>query len=142
MTAVRDFRVARRFPGHAFDQLLDPLHLVAIVGVGLVPLQHRELGDVLVGQAFVAEVLAELVDLLQSADDQPLEIELGGDPQVVVGVEGVVVRHEGLREAAAVARLQDRRLDLEEALLVEVAPDGAHDAGTQFEVGARVLVHQ
>ena len=83
----------------------------------------------LVGQSLVPEVLAQLVDLLQTADDQPLEVELCRDPQVVVGVESVVVSDERLREAAAVARLQDGRLDLEEALVVEVAPDGAHDAG-------------
>ena len=55
---------------------------VVVVGVGLVPLEHRELGVVLGRDALVAEVLADLVDALEAADDQPLEVELGGDPQV------------------------------------------------------------
>ena len=92
-----------------------------VVGVGLVPLEHRELGVVLVGDALVAEVLAELVDAVDAADDEPLEVELGRDPQVEVAVERVVVGGEGPRQGAAVERLQDRRLDLDEAVLVEPA---------------------
>ena len=75
--------------------------------------------------ALVAEVLADLVDALEAADDQALEVELGGDPQVERLVELVVVRRERPRERAAVARLQDRRLDLDEAVLVERAADRA-----------------
>ena len=79
-----------------------------VVGVGLVGLEHRELGVVLVGDALVAEVLAELVDLLEPADDQPLQVQLGRDPQVQRAVERVVVGREGARERAAVERLQHR----------------------------------
>ena len=103
----------------ARDELLDPLHGVAVVGVRLVPLEHRELGVVLERDALVAEVLADLVDPLEPADDQALEVELRRDAQVVVGVERVVVRHERLCECAAVARLEDGRLDLDETPLVE-----------------------
>ena len=94
-----------------------------VVRVGLVPLEHRELGVVLVRDALVAEVLADLVDPLEPAHDQALEVELVGDPQEQVAVERVVVGHERARERAAVERLEDRRLDLEEAALVEPAPD-------------------
>ena len=48
----------------------------------------------------------------------------------------------GSREAAAVARLQDRRLDLEEALPVEVGADAATIRLRSEEVRARLLVHQ
>ena len=75
----------------------------------------------LVRHALVAEVLAELVDALEAADDEPLEVQLGGDPQVEVAVELVVVRDERPRQRAAVERLEHRRLDLDEALAVEVA---------------------
>src|SRR5919197_2396553 len=91
VSPVRQRRRAGRLASDRFDQSLDPLHLVAIIRVGLVPLDHRELGNMLVGEALVAEVLAELVDLLEPADDQTLEVELGGDPEVVVGIERVVV---------------------------------------------------
>ena len=97
--------------------------VLLVVGVGLVPLEHRELGVVLVRDALVAEVLAELVDAVDAADDQPLQVQLGGDAQVEVAVERVVVGREGPRQRAAVERLQDRRLHLDEAVLVEPAAD-------------------
>ena len=77
--------------------------------------------------ALVAEVLADLVHALEPADDQPLQVQLVGDPQEEVAVELVVVGHEGPRQRAAVERLEDRGLDLEEAALVEPAADRAHD---------------
>ena len=109
------------------EHLLDPRHRVAVVRVRLVPLEHRELGLVLVRDALVAEVLADLVHALEAADDEPLEVELGRDAQVEVGLELVGVGHERVREGAAVARLEHGRLDLDEALLVEVAPDRGDD---------------
>ena len=96
----------------------------------------------LVRDALVAEVLADLVDALEPADDQPLQIELGRDPEIEVLLEVVPVRDERLREGAAVARLQHRRLDLDEAVGVEVAPDRRDDAAAQEEVRACLLVHQ
>ena len=51
------------------DQLLEHVGDLAVADVGLVGLDHRELGVVLVADALVAEVLAELVDLLETADD-------------------------------------------------------------------------
>ena len=126
----------------ALDQRLRALHRVAVVGVRLVPLDLRELGRVLVRDALVAEVLRQLVHLLEAADDQPLEVELVGDAEVEVGVELVRVRDERLREAAAVARLEDRRLDLEEALAVEVRAHLGDDARPRGGESPRVLVHQ
>jgi hypothetical protein len=52
------------------------------------------------------------------------------------------VRHERLREAAAVARLQHGGLDLEEAGIVELAADGRDDTSAEFEIRARLFVHQ
>ena len=86
-----DRRRAERLVGDARDEPLDAVHRVAVVGVGLVPLEHRELGVVLERDAFVAEVLADLVDALEPADDQALEVQLGRDPQVERLVELVVV---------------------------------------------------
>ncbi len=126
----------------ALEQLLDPRHRVAVVGVRLVPLEHRELRLVLVRDALVAEVLADLVDALEPSDDQALQVELGRDPQVEIGVELVRMRHERVREGPTEARLQDGRLDLDEALLVEVAADRRDDARPQQEELARVVVHE
>jgi phage terminase large subunit-like protein len=52
-----------------------------IVGVGLVELQHGELGIVLRADALVAEVAVDLVDAVKAADDQPLQIKLRRDAQ-------------------------------------------------------------
>jgi hypothetical protein len=52
------------------------------------------------------------------------------------------VGHERLGHGAAVAGLEDRRLDLEEALAVEVAAGGRDDLRAQEGVGARLLVHE
>jgi len=131
----------RRLRG-AFDERLAALHRVAVVGVGLVPLDLRELRRVLVRVALVAKVLRELVDLLEAADDQSLEIELVGDAEVEVLVEQVRAGDERLGEPAAVAWLQDRRLNLDEALAVEVGTDCGDHAGSQERVAARLLVHQ
>ena len=53
-----------------------------------------------------------------------------------------MVRHERLREGAAVARLQDGRFDLDEPFAVEEAADRGDDPRPQHEVGADVRVHQ
>ena len=124
------------------DTVLDTGHRVPVIRVCLVPLEHREFGLMLVGHAFVAEVLADLVHTFEPADDQALQIELRGDPKVEVAVELVRVRDEGLGERTAVDRLQDGRLDLDEALPVQVAADRRDEARADHEVGARLLVHQ
>ena len=125
---------------HERDQLLELGGDVVVVRVGLVPLEHRELGVVLGREALVAEVLAQLVDALEPADDQPLEVQLGGDPQVEVAVERVVVGGERPRQRAAVERLQHRRLDLQEAALVEPAAHRRDHLRAQDEQLARLLV--
>ena len=79
-----------------------------VVGVGLVPLEHGELGVVRAIHPLVAEVVADLVDPLEPAHEQPLEVELVGDAQVERHVERVVVGHEGPGRGAAVERLEDR----------------------------------
>ena len=128
---------------HGGDELLAARGDVLVVRVRLVPLEHGELGVVLEGDALVAEVLADLVDALQATHDQPLEIQLGGDPQVQRAVELVVVGRERPAHPAAVDRLQDRRLDLDEARGVQEPPDLRDDARARDEQLARLLVrHQ
>ena len=114
-----------------------------VVGEGLVPLHDGELGVVLERDALVAEVLADLVDALEPSHDQPLEVQLGGHAQVERAVELVVVRREGACARAAVERLQDRRLHLDESRAVEVCPPRRDHAGTPLRVVAHVGVdHQ
>ena len=92
--------------------------------------------------AFVAEIAPDLVDRGKAADDQPLQIQLEADAQIKVLVELIVVGDEGLCSRAAVDRLQDRRLDLEEAGVVQIGAQRAHDRGPRAEQVARLFVGQ
>src|SRR4051812_15177967 len=135
-------RVADR-RGRRAHALLEPAHGVGVVGVGLVPLDHRELGVVLGRQALVAEVLADLIHALEAAHDAALEIQLGRDPEIHVLVERLEVRHERAGQRAAVERLEHGGLDLDEAAGVEVAADRRDDPRAREEHLARLLVcHQ
>jgi hypothetical protein len=87
-------------------------------------------------EALVAKVLADLVDALEAADDQALEVELVGDPEVEGLAEAVVERGEGPGRGAAVEGLERRGLDLEEVLAVQEATDGGDEAGAGLEDAA------
>ncbi len=63
------------------DQLLGEAHHVGVVGERLVQLEHRELGIVARGEAFVAEHTSDLEYPVETADDQPLQIQLGRDAE-------------------------------------------------------------
>src|SRR6476646_158130 len=82
---------------HARDQHLDELHDAVVVGGAHEHLQHRELGVVLRRHPLVAEELAELVDVLEAADDRPLQVQLGRGAQEQLAVERVVVGDERSR---------------------------------------------
>ena len=74
--------------------------------------------------AFVAEDTADFIDSLDPADHKPFEIKFQGDPQVELHIVGVDPGDERARVGAAVHRLQDRRLHLEEPSLMQVVADG------------------
>ena len=123
------------------DELFGHRHQLVVVGVGLVELEHRELGVVLRRHPLVPKVPRQLVDPLHAADHEALEVQLRRDSQVEVHVERVVVRHKGPRRRAAGDRLHDRRLDLHEAAAVEEPPDRRHGLRAHFEHAAAVGVH-
>ncbi len=127
--------------GDLLQNRLGTIHARLEVGVGLVEFEHGELGIVSRGQAFVAEIAIDLEDLFQTAHHQPLEVELGGDAQVEVNTECIVMRHEGARRRATRDRLHHRRLDLEEVLLDQITADGIDHAGARLEQVAGLGVH-
>ena len=112
-----------------------------LVAVGLVDLEHRELRAVRGVHALVAEDPADLEDPVDPADDGLLQVQLQRDAQHHLLVERVDVRAERPRLRAAVDQLQHRRLDLEVALVLERAADGAHDPGPGAHHVARLLAH-
>ena len=109
---------------------------------GLVELEHRELGVVLRRDPLVAEVLVDLEDPLEPADHQPLQKQLGRDPQVQIHPEGVVVGDEGTRRRPARQHLHHRRLHLEEVAVLEEATDEGDDLRPAPEDGAGRFVHE
>ena len=115
------------------DEFFGEVHQVVVVGVGLVELEHGELGVVLGADAFVAEVAVDLVDAVEAADDEALEVELGRDAQGEVDVERVVVGGEGAGGGAAGDGVHHGGFDFEVAAVVEEVADGAEDGGALDE---------
>src|SRR3989304_9820525 len=70
---------AEHLHGHRAYHLLGHVHEKTIVDISRVEFEHRKLGVVSRGYAFVPEVPVDLIDPLESADKKPLEIELGRD---------------------------------------------------------------
>src|SRR5581483_8508209 len=101
---------------------------------------HAELGIVGGIDALVAEVLGDLIDLVESADDEPLEVQLVGDAQEQVAVQRMVMRDEWSGSGSAVQWLEDRRFHFHEAALVEPAAHSADDAGSGLEDPPHLVV--
>ena len=112
-----------------------------IVGVGLVGLEHGELGIPAPSQAFVAEVAVDLVDAVEAADDQALQIKLGRDAQVEIHVERVVMGDERPRDGAAGDGLHHRRFDFDEAVRVEGAAHRLHQLRALQKDFAHLGIH-
>ena len=83
--------------------------------------------------AFVPEVAIDLEHPLHAADRQPLQIQLGRDPQEELHVERVVVRHERPRQRAAGNRLHHRRLDFQEAVPLQKIANRSDRGGANLE---------
>src|SRR6185436_13346149 len=64
-----------------------------------------------------------LVDVLEAADDRPLQVDLGRRAQEELPIERVVVSGEGTGRRASREVLEDRRFELDEVALVEVVAD-------------------
>ena len=127
----------RDIADHRFGQV----HDLDVRGVGLVQLEHRELGVVPGADAFVAEVAVDLVDALEAAHDQALEVELRRHAQVELEVERVVVGGERTRGGAAGDVMHHRRLHFEEAARVEPAAHRSDHLRAHHEDLARIRVH-
>ena len=113
------------------DELLGEHAHRDVVVVGVVDLERGELRVVRGVGALVAELPPELEDLLHAADDEPLEVQLGRDAQRQLEVVGVDVGLERAGVRPAVHQLEDRRLDLDVAAVLQRLADAAHDRRAQ-----------
>ena len=93
------------------------------------------------GEPLVAEVPVDLEHPLDPAHHEPLQVQLGGDPEEKGDAEGVVPGLERAGHRTARERLHHRCLHLEEAPLGEEAPHEVHHPGAGAEGLARLLVH-
>ena len=120
---------------------LGDVHHVVEIGVGLIELDSRELGVVLGVHALVAEDTADLIHALHAADDQALEGQLGRDAHVHVDIERIVVGDEGSCRRAAGDGVEDGRLDLDIAHIVQIIPQMLDELRADDEVALDLGVH-
>ena len=92
--------------------------------------------------ALVPEDPAELVDTIEAAHHQALEVKLQRDAQEERDVERVVVGRERPRRRTAGDRLHHRRLDLQEPARVQERADRLDEAGPEPEHFADAGVHE
>lgn len=137
---VDDRRAEDRLSG-IDDNALRDVHHVRVIRIRLIELDRRELRIVADVHALVAEDAAHLVDAVEAADDEALEVELRRDAQVEVDVERIVVRDERASRSAAGDRREHRRLDLEVIARIEVRADGLDDLRALAEGLADLRVH-
>ena len=71
------------------DEALDHFGAVVVGAPGLVGFQHCELGAVGGIHALVTEVAVDLKDAFHATNHAPLEVQLGGDAQVEIDIQGV-----------------------------------------------------
>jgi len=75
-------------------------------------------------------------------DDQPLQVQLGRDAEMEIGVERVVVGDEGARRGAAGDRLHHRRLHLDIAATRQEITEISDDPCPRVERSPRRRVHE
>mmetsp|Transcript_31920 Transcript_31920/g.43766 ORF Transcript_31920/g.43766 Transcript_31920/m.43766 type:complete len:171 (-) Transcript_31920:694-1206(-) len=97
---VGDGGGAEEGEGEGAEEVLGETHQVVVVGVGPVELHAGEFGVVGEIDAFVAELATDFVDTVEAADDEHFEVELGGDAEVHVEVEIIVVGFKGTGRGA------------------------------------------
>ncbi len=113
-----------------------------VVRIGLVELEHGELGVVLGGDTFVAEVAIDLVDAIESADDKALQVKLRCDAQEERHVQRVVVGGEGPGHRSTGDGLHHRSFDFHVATVIEEAANGAQYLGALHKDGAHIGVDE
>ena len=127
--------------GHVTQQLLGKVHQVAVVPVGGIELHHGEFGVMPHADAFVAEAAVDFKHALETAHDQPLEVQLGRDAQKHVLIQRIVVRNKRLGVGAARNRVQHGRFHFEKAVFSHEVAHTANGFAARHKTLACLLVH-
>ena len=96
--------------------------------MGLIELEHRELGVVLGRDTLVAKIAVDLEDTLDPANHQTLEIQLRRNPQKERHVQRVVVCGERPRQRAPGHGVHHRGFNLEKSAIDQEAPNARQNA--------------
>src|SRR3989344_5233627 len=123
------------------ERALDASHHRFLVPVGGIPLNGRELRVMDRVNAFVPETFPELVDALEPADEQLLQVELWRNAEVKINIKSVMVRGERPRERPAGDGLEHGGFDFEEFLTVEELANGRDDPRADPEPLADIRIH-
>lgn len=118
-----DYLGSGNFDDHAVEHLLGEVDEVLVVGVGPVELAGGELWVVGLVNSLVSELLAQLVDSVESSDDQLLQEKLGSDSKGQISLERIVESCEWLRSGSSSLHVQHRGVDLHEPSVVQ---EGSH----------------
>ena len=109
------------------EHVLRQLHHAVIVRIRLIKLHKREFRVMARINAFVAEYAADLINSLETADNQALEIKLKRNAELDILVKRVIVRFKRACRRAAGIRDEHGGLDLHEPAVVEKSADLAKD---------------
>ena len=91
--------------------------------------------------ALVAEDAAYLIDTLNAADDEALEVELRCNAQEHVDIKGIVMGNERSCGSTAGDGVENRCLDLHEAASVKERTDIAYKLRAYLEIAAALVAH-
>ena len=122
--------------------LLRHIHRGFHITVGHIAFHRCEFRIVIPVHAFVAEHMTHLVNTVQSADDQPLQIKLVGDAHIQIDVKGVVMSDKRPCVGSAGNRRQDRRVHLHVTVVLFQHPfDLVYDLCSLDKSVANLRVH-
>ncbi len=138
---VRELVLAQEIAAEAAEDLLGHFHHVVVISVRFVKLEHREFRVMLGVDPFVPEIAVDLIDLFQAADDQALEVELRGDPEKEVHVQGVMMGDERPGHCPPGDGLHHRGFDLHVAAAVKIPPKPGNDRAPEAEHLADLGIH-
>ena len=120
---IGDDPAAAYFFGEHKVKLFYEVHHTLVIGVRLIQLYGREFGIVLGVHTLVAEYAPDFVNFVETADYEPLEIQLGLNTQVHIHIQRVVVRFERARGGADLERGEYGGVDFQKSLAVEISAD-------------------
>ena len=137
---VPDFPLARHVDVETFDVELErakgllqdvfvhffhEAHTILPVPVGGVPLHGDVFWEVFVGDVFIAEAWAEVVDSFVAGSQKAFEWEFVGDTEIeFLMIEGIHTSHERIGVGAASGVLEDRDVNFDEVVVVEKVASG------------------